>query len=60
MPAPVPRIRRQLFSLTTPVFVERLAGMRRAFILDVNIRALILGHRWRGRQWTLTSGGRAS
>lgn len=30
-----------------------LAGMWAAFILDENIRALLLGHRWRSRRWAL-------
>lgn len=37
-----------------------LAGMWMAFILDENIRALLLGRRWRGRKWALKFQGRAA
>lgn len=37
-----------------------LAGMWAAFILDENIRALLLGRRWRGRKWALKFRGRVA
>lgn len=37
-----------------------LAGMWAAFILDENIRALLLGRRWRGRKWAIKFQGGAA